>query len=55
MRLADIAGLIGIAVVFAPAVLAMAQVWTAHEYYSHGFLVPVVAWWLFASKRSELA
>lgn len=54
MRVADIAGLIGVAVVFAPAVLALAGVWTTHEYYSHGFLVPIVAWWLFASKRSAL-
>ena len=54
MRLADIAGLIGVSVVFAPAVFAMARVWTAHEYYSHGFLVPVVAWWLFAAQRRAL-
>jgi exosortase len=54
MRIADIAGLIGVGVVFAPAVLAMARVWTAHEYYSHGFLVPLVAWWLFAAQRRAL-
>jgi exosortase len=54
MRVADIAGLIGVGVVFAPAVLAMAHVWTAHEYYSHGFLVPLVAWWLFAAQRPAL-
>lgn len=34
---------VGIAVVFAPALLQLAAVWSSVEYYSHGFLVPVVA------------
>ncbi|HVN39478.1 MAG TPA: exosortase/archaeosortase family protein [Myxococcota bacterium] len=54
MRASDIAGLTGVAIAFAPALLAMARVWGAHEYTSHGFLVPFVAWWLFAARRREL-
>lgn len=34
---------LGIAVVFAPAVIELARVWSSVEYYSHGFLVPVAA------------
>jgi hypothetical protein len=34
---------VGIAVVFAPAVLQLAAVWSSVEYYSHGFLVPLVS------------
>ena len=54
MRASDIAGLVAVAIAFAPALLAMARVWGAHEYTSHGFLVPFVAWWLFAAKRRAL-
>lgn len=34
---------LGIAVVFAPAVIQLAGVWSSVEYYSHGFLVPVAS------------
>lgn len=34
---------LGIAAVFAPAVIQLASVWSSVEYYSHGFLVPVAA------------
>jgi exosortase len=54
MRRADIALVAAVAVVFAPALHAMARVWTSLDYYSHGFLVPVVAWWIFAAKRKQL-
>ena len=54
MRASDIAGLLAVAIAFAPALFAMARVWGAHEYTSHGFLVPFVAWWLFAAKRRSL-
>ena len=33
--------------VFAPALVALAQVWASVDYQSHGFLVPVVALWAF--------
>ncbi|MHC4494081.1 MAG: exosortase/archaeosortase family protein [Planctomycetota bacterium] len=32
--------------VFAPAVIALARVWSSVDYYSHGFLVPLVAYWI---------
>ena len=54
MRRSDIARVAMVAVAFAPALLAMARVWAAHDYYSHGFLVPMVAGWLFAAKRRSL-
>jgi len=43
-----------LAVVFTPALLALARVWLAHDYYSHGFLVPLVAFWLFRARRGQL-
>ena len=43
-----------LAVAFAPAVLAMADVWTHVDYQSHGFLVPVVAVWLALRQRYAL-
>jgi len=40
--------LIGLlAVVFTPAVLAMARVWSSVGYYSHGFLIPLVSYAAF--------
>jgi exosortase len=36
---------------FAPALVALAQVWANVEYQSHGFLVPVVALWAFYRER----
>jgi exosortase len=37
--------LVALALGFAPAVLAMAEVWDSVDYASHGYLVPVVAAW----------
>ena len=42
-----------VAVVFAPAVLAMAGVWTRVSYYSHGFLVPLFSAYLLWSRTQE--
>jgi len=36
-----------LAVVFTPAVLAMAEVWRSTAYYSHGFLIPLVSYAAF--------
>lgn len=55
MRRAEIALVAAVGVAFAPALLAMARVWSAHDYYSHGFLVPLVAGLLFHAKRRALA
>ena len=35
-----------LALAFAPALIALARVWSSVDYYSHGFLVPVVAYWI---------
>jgi exosortase len=35
-----------LALAFAPAVIALARVWSSVDYYSHGFLVPLVAYWI---------
>jgi len=43
-----------LAVVFAPALLALARVWSSVDYYSHGFLVPVVAYWMSRKKGHRL-
>jgi exosortase len=36
----------GLALVFAPAAIALAGVWSSLDYYSHGFFVPLVAFWI---------
>ena len=38
-------------VAFAPALAAMAEVWTRVEYQSHGFLVPLVSLWVALRER----
>lgn len=40
---------------FAPALVALVQVWTRVDYLSHGFLVPVVALWAFYRERPRRA
>jgi exosortase len=35
-----------LALAFLPALLAMARVWSSLDYYSHGFLVPVLSFWV---------
>ncbi len=42
----------GLAVVFAPALLALSSAWWNADYMSHGFLVPLVAVWI-ASRSGE--
>ncbi|MFQ5416483.1 MAG: exosortase/archaeosortase family protein [Myxococcota bacterium] len=41
--------------VYGPAVLAMSEIWRSVDYYSHGFLVPVVACWAASRLRHKLA
>jgi len=36
----------GLALVFIPAFRALAEVWSSLDYYSHGFLVPIVSLWI---------
>ncbi|MBW2271720.1 MAG: exosortase/archaeosortase family protein [Deltaproteobacteria bacterium] len=45
------AGLCG---VYAPAILAMSEVWSRYDYYSHGYLVPLVALWAASGQRAVL-
>lgn len=54
MRTADRIFLGVLALAFAPAVVALGRVWLAYDYYSHGFLVPVVAFWVFLDARRRL-
>jgi len=49
MRPSEIFFVVGLALVYVPGLLDLSQVWRHVDYYSHGFLVPVVAWW--ASSR----
>lgn len=44
-----------LALAFAPALLALADVWSALDYQSHGYLVPLVALWAAWSGGSERA
>ena len=41
-------------VVFAPALVALASVWETVDYYSHGYLIPVVAAWAAWRDREAL-
>jgi exosortase len=45
--------LVLLALAFVPALLALARVWRSVDYYSHGFLVPLVAGWI-ASREVAL-
>jgi len=40
---------------FLPALIALIGVWTSVDYYSHGFLVPLVAYWAAARNRVRFA
>lgn len=44
----------GLALVFTPALRALAGVWSSLEYYSHGFLVPIVALWIGWQRAGRL-
>jgi exosortase len=46
--------LAALAIAFAPALVAQARVWLARDYQSHGFLVPLVAFWMFQAQRRRL-
>ena len=41
-------------VVFTPAMLALSRVWSGVDYYSHGYLVPLVALWAASAQRRVL-
>ncbi len=45
--------LLGVA--FAPALVALAGVWESVDYYSHGYLIPIVAGWAAWRDRDALA
>jgi exosortase len=45
---------VGLVVVFWPCLAAMAAVWSAVDYYSHGYLVPLVALWAATGQRQRL-
>jgi len=40
-----------LSVAFLPALIALVGIWTSVDYYSHGFLVPLVAYWAAARSR----
>jgi exosortase len=44
----------GLGLVLLPGWLAMAEVWSHTDYYSHGYLVPLVALWAASAKRFVL-
>ena len=44
-----------LALAYVPALMNMAQVWQGVDYYSHGFLVPVVAVWVASRLTRRLA
>jgi hypothetical protein len=45
MRLWEKLFLAGLAFAYVPALMSMARIWLDVDYYSHGFMVPVVAMW----------
>jgi exosortase len=46
--------LAALAIAFTPAVIAMSEVWSRHDYYSHGYLVPFAALWAASAQRNRL-
>jgi len=42
----------GLVVVFTPAILALSDVWSRYDYYSHGYMVPFAALWAATAQRS---
>jgi len=49
-RLVHVIGwpLVGLAIVFAPALSNLAEVWSSRDFYTHGYLVPLVSLWAAA-------
>ena len=43
-----------LAIAFTPAVIAMSEVWSRHDDYSHGYLVPVAALRAASAQRNRL-
>jgi len=54
MRRSELAIVGLLAVAYVPAFLTLARVWSSVDYYSHGFLVPVVAYWMFRKSADGL-
>lgn len=54
MRTSDWLLVVGFVAACAPGVLEMAAVWDRVDYYSHGYLVPLVALWAASAKRGVL-
>jgi exosortase len=54
LRRSDWLWLAALAIAFAPALVAQARIWLARDYQSHGFLVPLVAFWMFRAQRRRL-
>ena len=44
----------GLTLVFIPGLRALAGVWSSLDYYSHGFLVPIVSLWIGLSRARKL-
>ena len=45
---------VGLVLVFLPGLRALAEVWSSLDYYSHGFLVPVVSLWIGLQRGRRL-
>jgi exosortase len=54
MRLTDWIFAVLLVVAFFPALVAMSEVWSRLDYYSHGYLVPAVALWAASGQRHLL-
>ncbi len=54
MRIADWIFAALLLVAFFPALVAMSEVWSRLDYYSHGYLVPAVALWAASGQRHLL-
>ena len=54
MRTTDWLLVVGFFAACVPGLLEMAAVWDRVDYYSHGYLVPLVALWVASAQRSVL-
>jgi exosortase len=54
MRSGDWALVVLLLAAFVPGFLSMADVWSSVDYYSHGYLVPLVALWAASAQRQIL-
>ena len=46
--------LIALVAVFTPGIVALSDVWSRYDYYSHGYMVPLAALWAATSQRKIL-